>query len=179
MFNSLDGRTGILAVFCLFWSYLKRHRLLLTTHLVGIFLIQIATLATPWFLRQLINILATARPSPETLEQLFSLIGYIGGAWFFGWLAFRLDYLSAMYFQTRIMADLMGDSFNYILRHSYNFFVSHFAGSITHRISRLGRSFEIFVDTLLLEFFATLLFIAGEITVLSLQHPVLGIVLTL
>jgi ATP-binding cassette, subfamily B, bacterial len=81
------------------------------------------------------------------------------------------------FYAAKVMRDLYADSFSYLLDHSYTFFISNFAGTLTHRVSRFVRSFESISDTILTQFLPTFLFVSGAIGVLYLRNHTLGIIL--
>ena len=165
------------AVTGLFFRYLKNYPGGLGLILIGVTTIQLGNLAAPWFLRQLLNTLVTNSPSPALMPELVSIIGLIALAWIVGWIGNRIEYISNTFVQSRIMADIMTDSFHYLLGHSHNFFISNFAGSLTHRVNKIGRSFEVLMDSVVLQFLPTFLLVAGAVAILWSRHPILGAVL--
>lgn len=165
------------AVARFFLGYLKKHPLALLAVLGGVITMQAGNLAAPWFLRSILNTLATNEPSPEVMATIVPLIGAVALAWFVSWLGSRIEYLTNTFVQTRMMADMMTDSFHYLLGHSHNFFASRFAGSLTHRVNKVARSFEMLMDAMVLQFVPTFVLVAGAVTILYFQNNVLGIVL--
>lgn len=165
------------AVFRVYWDYCKLYPLTLGLVLVSGLLIQLGMLAAPLYLRQFFNLLASNTPGSQTESELVSILLIVAGIWLFEWAARRLQEWSVMYFETHIMRDLSEAAFGYLLNHSYNFFVSNFAGSLTHKVSKFSRSFERLADAVVLQFFPTFLFVLGAIIVMALRHPALGIAL--
>src|SRR5579864_6285601 len=79
----------------------RRHGLLLALVIVGSIGIQASDLAVPLFLRQLFNILASYRPDPNTVHQLFMIIGAIAAVYFGGWIARRTQVYSIINLESR------------------------------------------------------------------------------
>lgn len=79
-----------------------------------------------------------------------------------------------MFLQTRVMSDLLTTTFGYLLGHSYNFFVTQFAGSLTHKVSKFSRAYETMFDSIILQFMPTLLFVSGATTILFMRNHTLG-----
>jgi ATP-binding cassette, subfamily B, bacterial len=136
-----------------------------------------AELAVPWFMRQFFNTLTLTSASPETVQSLLTIIGIVAGLAILSWIALRTQGYTLMYMESRVMTDLMTSTFNYLLRHSYNFFINHFAGSLTHRVSRLSRGYEIILEVLLYRLLSTGIFVIGAILVLMTRNVTLSLVL--
>ncbi|MEK7613124.1 MAG: ABC transporter ATP-binding protein [Patescibacteria group bacterium] len=160
-----------------YWLASSPYKWSLILIVLGVLILQGGTLAAPWFLRQFFNLLATNHYSPEIVGQLMDVLMVVVLIWLVEWAGRRIQDLVLMYFQARAMAELLSGAFEYLLGHSYNFFVSSFAGSLTHKVSKFGRAFEIISDALLLQFFPTFLFVFGAIVVLFTRNHWLGIAL--
>jgi ATP-binding cassette subfamily B protein len=97
--------------------------------------------------------------------------------WLIGWTCRRVQGIVLARLQTRAMVDLYQTEFEYLIAHSHNFFASRFAGSLTHKVSKFVRAYEMLFDDVVGEFFPTILFIMGAVTVLYLRNQMLGIAL--
>src|SRR3989344_2283626 len=148
------------SVFGVYAAHTLRHPWLFFTIVVCGLIMQATYLVAPLYLREFINILAT-----------------IVVVWFVDWVAHRIQYVATMYLELRVMKGLYRSSFDYLLGHSYNFFVSQFAGSLTHRLSRFSKVYEMLFDALINNFAPTLLFIGGAIVILFIRHHTLGTIL--
>ncbi|MEK7106966.1 MAG: ABC transporter ATP-binding protein, partial [Patescibacteria group bacterium] len=144
---------------------------------VGVIGLQVADLAAPWYLKEFFNVLASQTPSAATVSELFGIIIIIALIWLASWAMRRLQDFSNIYLESRVMTDLFSNAFEYLIGHSYNFFTSNFAGSLTHRVSKFARAFEVMFDAIALQFFPTFLFVCGAVTVLYMRNPALGIAL--
>lgn len=136
-----------------------------------------SALAGPVYLRKFINMLATGDPGSIALSTLFGVLGMVILFWVIDWFAHRVQYLLTMYLEVGVMVDLYRESFQYLIGHSYNFFVSNFAGTLTHRVSKFSRAFELLYDGIVNQFFPAFVFTAGAIVIVTLQNVTLGIVL--
>ncbi|MDO8552423.1 MAG: ABC transporter ATP-binding protein [bacterium] len=144
---------------------------------LGVVGLQVADLAAPWYLKEFFNVLASKTPSAALVSQLFGIIVIIALIWLASWAMRRLQDFSNIYLEARVMTNLFSNAFEYLIGHSYNFFTSNFAGSLTHRVSKFARAFEVMFDAIALQFFPTFLFVCGAVTVLFLRNPILGIAL--
>jgi ATP-binding cassette subfamily B protein len=130
-------------------------------------------------LRQFFNLLAGSAPTTTVVHQLLIILAIIALLWFVGWLCRRIQGYSLMHLEIKVMKDLYLTEFNYLIRHSHEFFVSRFAGSLTHKMSKFVHAYETLFDDVFLEFFPTFLFIVGAIVVLFIRNHTLGIALGL
>ena len=144
---------------------------------VGVIGLQVAELAAPWYLKEFFNVLASQAPNAATVTELLGIIVIVALIWLASWTMRRLQDFSNVYLESRVMTDLFSKAFEYLIGHSYNFFTSNFAGSLTHRVSKFARAFEVMFDAIVIQFFPTFLFVCGAVTVLYIRNHTLGIAL--
>ena len=161
-------------VFRIYWRHVAKYPLFIVLIILGGIGIQAASLAAPWYLRQFFNLLASNVPSAVIVSQLLTIVAIIALIWLGRWISHRIQEFSNMYLESRVMTDLFSSAFQYLIRHSYNFFISNFAGSLTHRVSKFARAFEVVFDAFMLQFIPTALFVTGAIVVLFIRNPILG-----
>lgn len=165
------------AVIRVYWQHTRRYPWAVAFTIAAVFVTQGAMLAAPLYLRQFFNILAVNSPNPEVVRQLLVLLAVIGGIYLLESIARRIEMYSNTYMQARVMTELMETAFSHLINHSYNFFVSNFAGSLTSKVGRFGRAFEGIYDNIIISFLPAFLFVAGSAFVLFLHNRVLGIAL--
>src|SRR3989344_4967355 len=166
-----------MSVLRLYFRQVRKYPLLLVSVFIGAAGIQAAALAAPWYLRQFFNTLAANQPGAEIVSGLLGIVGILALIYAAEWILRRVQDLGIMYLESRVMTDLFSTTFHYLVGHSYNFFISRFAGSLTHRVSKFVRAFEVIFDAILLQFFPTLLFVVGAVTVLYIRNHALGMAL--
>lgn len=152
-----------------------RYPWLFTAVIVGGAIAQVATLAGPLYLRRFVDTLAEGNTAATPV--LISLLGFIVLSWFINWGAERVRYFSTVYLEAKVMPDLMHGAFSYLIKHSYNFFTSQFAGSLTHKVNKFARAYEMLFDSIIVNFIPTILFVFGAIVVLSIRNLTLGLTL--
>lgn len=167
------------SVFRVYWQHTHRYPGLLIMVVVSTVLIQAGELATPLYLRQFFNTIVTAVPSDTAVNNLIQLVLVIGAISLGVWVVRRSFGFGLMYFELHIMRDLLDSGFGGLIRHSYNFFISRFAGSLTHKVNKFSRAYETMADSIILQFIPTLLFVGGAVVILYLRHASLGIALGL
>lgn len=136
--------------------------------------IEAAGVIAPLFLKKFINILASGTAVPHVAEAIFWILGTYAlinlGAWIFQ----RVRMFTLGRIEARVMADLYGQAFEYLLAHAHEFFISNFTGTLTRRVTRYARSFEQVLDNLLINFFPSAIFLIGVVAVLSWSSIWLG-----
>lgn len=161
----------------IYFRHVRKYPLLLIASFIGAAGIQAAALAAPWYLRQFFNTLAGTHPTAAIVSGLLGIVGILAFIYIAEWALRRVQDLTIMYLESRVMTDLFASTFEYLLGHSYNFFISRFAGSLTHRISKFVRAFEVIYDGILIQFFPTFLFVVGAVSVLFIRNHTLGAML--
>ena len=156
----------IRSVFRTYYRHMVRYPWLLLPVCIGTIGVQVAELISPLYLRRFFNVLATHTPDAAARHQLITLIGIIALVSLCSWAMRRIQTGTLMRLESRVMADLVSTAFTYLIGHSYNFFISHFAGSLTHRVNRFSRAFESMYDAFVLQFIPTLLYVVGAIVIL-------------
>ncbi len=165
------------AVLKLYWQHARKYPLGVLFVVLGALTIQASMLAAPLFLRQFFNILAAGNPTPAAVHALVLLLCGLAGMYVIEQIGLRVRDFSNGHMQARVMSDLLESGFKYLLGHSYNFFISNFAGSLTSKVSRFGKAFEGIFDSIALTFVPTSVFVAGSVIILFLHNQVLGIML--
>ncbi len=164
-------------VFRIYFRHVRKYSISLILVALSAIGIQIADLAGPWYLRQFFNLLAENAPDSALVAKLLNFVAIIATIYLASWAIRRVQEFSTIFLESRVMTDLYSSTFEYLMGHSYNFFISRFAGSLTHRVSKFVRAFEVMFDAIMLRFFPTLLFVCGAVTILFIRNHVLGIAL--
>lgn len=141
---------------------------------VGSLVLEIAGVIAPLYIRKFIDTLSTGVPSTLLAQALFSILLVFGFINLIAWAGRRVQMLSIMAIEARVMSDLSNHAFSYLLGHSHDFFSSNFAGTLTRRVTRYSKSFEQVLDSLVFNFFSTAVFAVGVIYVLFRKSPILG-----
>lgn len=144
---------------------------------LGAIALQITELAAPLYLRQLFNAISANNPTPEVVQILMGLLVSLALVYLAGWTSRRITTATIVVLESRTMADLTVSSFEYLMGHSQHFFSSQFTGTLTRKVKKFADAFETLLDTIMLQFFPTFLFVTGAVVVLYTRSPILGIIL--
>ena len=158
------------------WNEIREHRGLFVLLFIGSVGIQLASLASPLYMKQFFNVLVSG-VSPDAVHKLLILIVIIGAISATGWVFRRMQMYGITHFESLAMTDLYVSAFDRLIGHSYQFFISHFSGTLTRRVAKYAGSFEALMDSIMMEFFPMAIFVTGAVGILFLRSHILGIVL--
>ncbi len=75
----------------------------------------------------------------------------------------------------KVDKDLYNDTFDYLVRQDYSFFVNRFSGSIVTQASRFAKTYTVFTDTLFFNFFPQLISVAIALAVMIYYSLPIGL----
>ena len=160
-------------------GYVFKHPWLFGVIAVGAIALQVVNIVAPIFLSQFFNTLSISTPGAAATQILIGTLSMVALMWVLDWATRRLQDVANIVLAARVMKQLYSDAFEYLMGHSYNFFISNFAGTLTHRISRYARSYEVIFDMLFLNFIPAFLYVIGATIVLFGRNTILGLGLLL
>ncbi len=166
-------------VFHAYARYALRYPWLLSVIIVTIAITQAATIAAPLYLKDFFNLLVQGPAVPGITPRLFGIIGIVAFLWFVEMTARRLFDVAMIYLEGYAMQDIYSGVFKRLMGHSYDFFLSRFAGSLTHKVTKYARGFELLFDSIFMQFVPTFLFVTGAVVVLYIRNHTLGLALAL
>ncbi len=153
----------------------KKYPWLFALIIAGSLLIELAALASPLYIKQFIDGIATGDVSDAAVRALLLILALYAGMAFVGWVGRRIQMLSLQYFEARVMVDLYNRAFAYLIGHSHDFFSKNFTGTLQRRVSRYAQSFESVIDIFAFGFFSTFVFTIGVVIVLAQRNVLLGL----
>lgn len=115
--------------------------------ILGITAASIFNVLIPWYFKKFFDVITTQGEGVgEIVGQLFSILAIIAVLEGIMWIFWRIATFTASYFQPKVMADLNNSSFEYLHKHSFNFFNNTFVGSLVKKVKWFSRSFETITD---------------------------------
>ncbi len=165
------------AVFRAYWRQITYHPYLFTGVILGSIGLQGTGLASPLFMRQFLNELIALTPGPTSIHPILITLGLIGITWALDWTISQIQRESNEHLEAKVMERLYNENFEYVLKHSHNFFASNFTGSLVHKIGRYSSAFETLFDSIATQMFPTLLFVTGATVILFIRNHTLGLIL--
>lgn len=170
-------KTSVRHVIRDYWNHTKKYPWLVAALVIIGLCIQTAIVAAPLYLKQFVDLIASASPN-EAGRELTLALSIFAALAFGAWAFRRVQFYFIAQLETRVMADLNVTSFDYIIRHSYHFFVSNFVGSLVRRVTRYSKSYEVVMDAIAFQLYPVILIAIGIVIVLFMRHPLLGLGLT-
>jgi ATP-binding cassette subfamily B protein len=158
-----------------FWLGMKPQAWALYASIAAFVASSVLQLITPLYYKQFFDVIASGQPRAMLAPELIHIIIIVLVLNIFGWLTFRLGLQIINNFEANTMARLREMSYNYLLEHSYNFFLNNFSGALVQRIGRFSRAFEKLYDTWIFNILPLAVNIVGVVIVVSLQSRFIAI----
>ena len=160
-----------------FFRSIRRYKFSFFITLVCICAVATTDIFVPLFYRKFFDIVAGSARTNETSALLITVIIEIGLFHVANWLGYRIATVANAYFQTKVIADLKQRAFEYLIGHSYSFFVNNFTGSLVQRVNRFGRAFERLADRVVWNVLPLFVSVTGIIVVLFTVKPMIALVM--
>ena len=96
---------------------------------------------------------------------------------FVGWLHSNLLFFSLSKLESKVMPALKRRAFEYVIRHSHEFFSNTFVGSLVSKINKFAKSYELFIDRFIIYVVATFIQIAGITYIVGQTNYVFSIII--
>lgn len=157
-----------------YWRHTAAHPWLFGVAAICIVVSQATYVIGPIYLKNFIDIVGGAMPSPASAALAVVPLALYALAGFVGWAFDRLQFFVQSRISTIVARDLTNEAFEYLMRHSASFFSSSFAGALTRRLTRYRDAYYNIYSSLLNSIVPAALFIAGATAVLLARNVVLG-----
>jgi ATP-binding cassette subfamily B protein len=152
--NIIYPKVKLKDIFEAFWRGIKPQKWLLFSLIILI--IFVATLSTivPIFYQKFFDIVSPAeslilQDRTTVAQNLLTIIFQILGLNIMIWIIWRLSTFVNNTYQTKSIALLKQQAYDYLMKHSYSFFTNNFAGSLVQKVNRFARAFERISDRLI------------------------------
>lgn len=168
------------AVIRVFWKHVLVYKRAFFLLAISVIILPTLNVIVPLYYKQFFDALAVGINSRESayLELLHTLI-VIVGLHLLSWALHRVGGFSSIYLESRVMTDLVQNSFRHLIRHSYQFFSDNFTGSLVRKVNRLARAFEEITDQVQFKLLPLSVTMVGILIVLFHRNFTLGLVLSL
>jgi len=154
--------------FSIFWQHARRYPGLILLLLIALVGATTAEVFWPLFYKELFNLAANHAPAASLAFVVLKILIAAVISWSF----WRLATFTNNIFQPSVMRDLLNTCFNYLHKHSYNFFSNNFAGSLVKKVGRFERAFEDITDQIYWSLLPTVLKITIIAVILYFVRPV-------
>jgi ATP-binding cassette subfamily B protein len=152
-----------------------RYRWLALTMVLTSILSSVLNVITPLYFKDLFNLIATASDKITTTDTAYDLLLIILILSLAQWVLWRIGNFSQNYFDSKSLADLSNQCFNYLHHHSSSFFNNSFVGSLVKRVNWFTRGFEVFTDQTVFNLIPLFVSVGSIVIVLFGIKPVLAL----
>lgn len=157
------------------WHFSQRYR----WQVIGLFVVGLVWAAyfslNPAMIKLIIDAV-TDHPHDLMDHALVPIVGFFGMGFLLTSLSTAYDYLILKLFP-RFRSDIIEETYTYLQQHSYLFFQTHLAGTLSNKIADLSKGTVSIITSIIDDFFSrTLLFAFGLLTLLWV-HPLFAIAL--
>lgn len=142
------------------------------------FISGVISIFLPLFYKDFFDLLSQTNDPQASLGGLFKLIVIICALRLFMWVCWRSSDYFYNTMMARTMAKLRQNSFEYLIRHSFNFFSNSFTGSLVQRINRFVRAFEVMSNSVVYQIMPLIITIVGSVLITWFIAPVASILIT-
>ncbi len=168
-------RVNTKRTFRFFWHHVKQFKILAAFAVFLMIIVVTAELLVPYFYKVFFDALTGAEDRLIVVPVLIRTIVLIAVLHFTSLVFRRIGDFANIFLQTKIMSNIYSHVYEYLHKHSYDFFNNNFTGSLVKRVNRLVRAFESIADRFYYELFPLTLKISVIFAVLFWMHPTIGI----
>jgi ATP-binding cassette, subfamily B, bacterial len=160
-----------------YWRGVKHYKWLFFPSYILFLSAQIISILIPLYYKRFFDSISNATDLSATAVVLINIIIAVLVLKSINWILWRAGIALYNVMESRIMAKLKQNSFDYIIRHSHTFFANTFGGSLVQKVGRFGRSFEALADTIAFNFIPLVITVVGSIVVTWRIEPTVSIIL--
>ncbi len=172
-----DSKVTVKQIFLEYLSGLKGYKILLVLSILLTIISSVISVYTPYFYKDFFDIINNVGSKQVIAKQLILIILIIAGLNIANWFFNRISYFMFNHIEANTMAKIKQNSFNYLIRHSYNFFTNNFAGSLVQKVNRQSRAFERLFDTIIFNVISLVITIVGAVIITSLTSKILSLII--
>ena len=169
-------RVALREIFAMYFHIARKYPLsgLSVLLFYGIAIVVGSILLTLYY-RDIFDVLASYEPSEALWPEVRALfIGVVCMIVLFN-VAFRIADFFIVYLQANVLRELQNYALEHLQRHSYNFFIGNFSGSLVAKVKRFTRAFETIHDKTTFNFWMTGIQLIGVFIVLIFTIPLLAV----
>lgn len=135
----------------------------------------ILNVITPLYFKDLFNLVASSRDDIAAVTTAYHLLAIILALSLGQWVLWRISNFSQNYFESKSLADLSNQCFNYLHQHSSSFFNNSFVGSLVKRVNWFTRGFEVLMDQTVYNLIPLIVSVGSIVIILFGIKPILAV----
>lgn len=160
-----------------FWIGVKPQKKFFWISYSFLFLGQLVSVLVPLCYKFFFDTLNTAQDKSFASVFLIKIILLVLGLRFTNWVFWRIGMISYNILQSKTMAILRQNAFNYMMNHSHSFFTNNFSGSLVQRVNRFARAYDGIADSFVFSIMPLIITVVGSLVVTWIVAPIISIIL--
>ena len=160
-----------------FWNGIRPAKGLFFTAYIFFFVAQLINLFIPLYYKKFFDVISKSIDSGSTAPLLIQIVTTILIFHACNWLFWRIGMNLFNTVESKIMARLKQNAFNYTIKHSYTFFANNFSGSLVQKVGRFSRAFESLADSLAFNLMPLVITVVGSIWITWFIAPMVSIII--
>lgn len=160
-----------------FWNGIKPVKGLFFSSYVFFFIAQAVNLFVPLYYKKFFDVISKSTDPNITASLLIHIVIIILIFHATNWVFWRVGINLFNVMESRVMAKLKQNAFDYMIKHSYTFFANNFSGSLVQKVGRFSRAFEALADSLAFNLMPLVIAVVGSIWITWFIAPVVSIII--
>lgn len=172
------GKVEYWKVLKFFWKYTKKYKFYASCVIFSVLIFSLVSIGLPIFYAKIVDIISAANfPVAESVfSQIIWVILTILGIELLSQIAWRLFTFGLVRLETKNVANIYEDAFEYISRHSNKFFSDNMSGWVIKKILKLAKSYERIADLLWFNIIRMFIFLVFIVITVAIQNITLGLI---
>ena len=162
-----------------FWNGIKPVKGLFFFAYILFFTAQLLNLFVPLYYKQFFDVINKSIDPNITAPILIHIVTIILIFHALNWIFWRVGINMFNIMESKVMARLKQNAFDYMIKHSYTFFANNFSGSLVQKVGRFSRAFEALADSLAFNFIPLVIAVVGSIWITWFIAPVVSIIISI
>jgi len=135
----------------------------------------LVNIINPIYYKFLFDALSSGQTKSAAVAGALAALVFIGIFSFVGWLSWRINSFVINFFESRVMAKLADQCFQYLHRHSFSYFNNNFVGTLVKRVNYFTRAFESIFDRFVFDILPLIISIIAIVIVLGRDHTLMAV----
>ncbi len=158
----------------IYWMHSKKYPGMVLLSIFGALLTIFADVVAPIIYKDFFDLLTVSQKNNTVVSNIWQKMYLMMGVAFASWIGGRICIYGVSKFEILVMADLPNYCFEYLHRHSHQFFTGNFSGSLVKRVNRFTSGFEVIADQCILQLGQVAIRILLIIVVIFWQNTLIG-----
>lgn len=175
--NKNVGHVSVGQIISQFWNGVKPVKGLFFSSYILFLVAQLINLFVPLYYKRFFDLIGKSIDLNTATPLLTNIVITILIFHLINWVFFRIAMFLFDSMETKTMAKLKQNAFDYMLKHSHTFFANNFSGGLVQKVGRFSRAFESLADSLAFNLMPLVITVVGSIWIMWFVAPVVSIIM--